>query len=131
MNEALNLRTLAGLLGRDIQSSDGISVGRLIEILFESSTQRPVWLGVAPSHGLVFNTLLVPAAGAVELTGVVRVQYENDIISNQPPTDHGEGFASASDERRLYGFFGLPLGEGTDLRVLHAGDDLPDSESVY
>ncbi|HEX5369249.1 MAG TPA: hypothetical protein VFY10_07525 [Dehalococcoidia bacterium] len=131
MNETLNLRTLANLRGCRVLSSDDVELGRLIEILYDSSSEIPVWLGVAPSRGLRFDTLLAPAVGAMEHAGALQLRYTSEMVRKQPPTDHGEGFASAGDERRLYRFFALPFNEGIDLRVLHPGDDLPGSESVF
>ena len=131
MNETLSLRTLADLRGCLVISADRTEVGQLIEILYDSVSEDPVWLGVAPSRGLRFDTLLVPAIGAFEEAGAVRVPFVYNKIRNQPPTDHGEGFASRTDEQRLYNYFALPQSEKSDLRVLHERDDPPWSESTF
>jgi hypothetical protein len=61
---------------------------------------------------------------------------DNRLVANQtkervlaqPHVDVGEGFASLTEEERIYRYFGLPFDELRDIRVLREGQPLPGTQ---
>lgn len=124
----LDLKTLATLRGCEVTAADGIGLGELQEIVYDYESESPVWVGVAPSHGFHFHTLLVPTQGAVEDAGTLRVAFSSEEILEEPPADLGEGFDSVTAQRHLYDYFSVPMDEMAEVRVLRTGEDLPGLE---
>ena len=131
MNQVWDLTTLAGLRGCRVNASDGTGIGEMNEIVYDYGSENPVWIGVAPFSGVAFRTLLVPVEGAVEEGGDLQVAYSADEIRDEPLADLGANFDSIGDQRHLYEYFAMPLDEDREVRVLHSGEDLPNSETVY
>jgi hypothetical protein len=124
MSEQLSLATVAGWRGKTVISSEGLEVGRIREVIYDHLTGEPVGLGL----GERIVTLLVPARSAKLQGDHVRCEFSKEKIENQPPTDHGRGFANWGEERHLYEYFGVFLDHQPELRVLLEGDDLPGLE---
>jgi len=131
MNQTLDLASLADLRGCVVIASDGVGIGEMNEVVYDYISEQPVWVGVTPSQGVGFRTLLVPVAGAIARNGRLEVAYSADEIRDEPPTDLGAGFDDITEQRHIYAHFALPLDEEREVRVLHAGEDLPDSETTY
>jgi hypothetical protein len=121
MMTELSLSKVAAWRGRKLVSSDGSEVGTIREVIYDQLTGEPVGLGVG--KGIV--TLLVPARSARPVADHVRSEFSREQIENQPPSDHGQGFASWGEERHLYEYFGVVLDQEPALRVLLEHDDLP------
>ena len=124
MSETLSLAALAAWRGTVLISSDGRKMGEIREVIYDYLTGQPVWLGV----GERMVTLLVPARGVTAVRGRLQCPYTRAEIENQPPSDFGQGFASLSQERHLYEYFGLATDREHELRVLLERDDLPGLE---
>ena len=65
------------------------------------------------------------------MTVVLRVSSFAEKIKDQPSAGLGEGFASLTEQRRIYDYFAVPLDQTAKIRVLHSGDDLPGLEITY
>lgn len=124
MQERMSLSNVAGWRRKRLVSSDGLEVGTIREVIYDYLTGEPVGLGV----GERLVTLLVPIRGAKLEGDHVRSEFSKERIENQPPSDLGQGFASWSEERHLYEYFGVVLDHEPELRVLLVGDDLPGLE---
>ena len=129
MAENWDLQRLVPWRGAAVFSSEGKKVGEVTEIVYDYFSGGPVWIGLG-SGLLGVRTLLVPAKDALAEGDHLRVAYTKDTLIGQPHVDMGEGFDSLTDERHIYAYFGVPLDEKRDVRVLRIGEDLPGLERV-
>lgn len=119
-----DLRDLGERRGEKLYAADGSLLGRMREVIFDYQSMKPVWVGVSAGPAGV-RTLLLPARAVVPEGDHLRTHYRKAEVLSQPHVDMGEGFDSLSDERAIYAYFGLPLDEKRDFRVLRAGQPYP------
>jgi hypothetical protein len=103
-----------------------MDLGHVREVIYDYVTGEPVWIGA----GHLLRTLLLPASSLSPEGDHLRTTYASHEIEDEPLAHFGEGFDDISEERHLYGHFGLPLQRERELRVLRQEDDLPGLERV-
>jgi len=128
MTDVHLLRQVSGWRGKRLNSTENITLGTITEIIYDPVDVQPVFLGIRATGASRFNLLLVPFQGAVESGHAVHSSYSAQSIKEQPAADFGAGFDNAGEQQHLYTHFGITPHQ--DLRVLHAGDDPPGSETV-
>jgi sporulation protein YlmC with PRC-barrel domain len=89
----------------DVVSSDGESVGKLIDVYVNDETGEPEFLLVA--SGFLHNRLhLAPADGATRTDDTVTLAVPKDAVDNAPHI-HADGDLTPDEERQLYEHYGI------------------------
>jgi uncharacterized protein (TIGR02271 family) len=91
-------------VGQDVVTSDGVALGRVVDVYVDDDTNAPEWLelDVAKEGRRVY----VPISHASATEGGVNLPFSADDVANAPAVG-GEGVLSRDDEVALYQHYGV------------------------
>src|SRR5215207_3785634 len=108
-------------VGRTLVDRDGAEIGACTAVFADDATALTEWVCAEVAGAAVF----IPAIGAAETDGGVRVAVRKEDVAVAPPvggTDH----ISADEEAALYKHYGIPHSKDASPSLLPAQDAQPE-----
>src|SRR5215207_1738693 len=108
-------------VGRTLIDRDGAEIGACTAVFADDATALTEWVCAEVAGTAVF----IPAVGAAESEGQVRVAVRKEDVAVAPPVG-GSEHISAEEEAALYKHYGIPHSKSDSPSLLPTPDAQPD-----
>ncbi|HEY6748932.1 MAG TPA: hypothetical protein VI357_24845 [Mycobacteriales bacterium] len=111
-------------VGRTVVDRDGAEIGACTAVFADDATELAEWV-CSEFDG---STVFIPAVGAAETDGMVKVVISRDDVAGAPPVG-GPEHISGDEEVALYRHYGIPHSRDASPTVLPTEDAVPPGDS--